>query len=330
LAPAQGVARETVAADLAAALGLTSLAPELIHLMIDPRTDLEARLAMIKALGKLEPQTHAPEFIRLVTASTEPVAVREQAALALADVNTPAVHASLVEALSTAPQRVQGKIGLALASSKGGAEDFLKAVDAGKASPRLLQDKPILERFRSSKPDDYEARIRELTRKLPPANAERQKLIDSRLGAFDRAKANVQLGAAVFEKNCIVCHSLDSKGASIGPQLDGVGGRGAERIMEDILDPSRNVDKAFRYSTITLKSDDVISGLQRREEGELIIFADAAGKEISVPKKDIKERVESEYSLMPDNFGELIPVEDFDNLIGFLLTKAAKPGTASR
>jgi putative heme-binding domain-containing protein len=324
LAPAQEVARETAAADLAAALGLTRLAPEMTRLMMNPRADLEARLAMIKALGRLDLRSQVPELSRLLASASEPAAVREEAALALADAPGPEVHASLVEALNTAPQRVQAKIGVALASTKAGAEDFLQAVEAGKASPRLLQEKEILQRLRLAKPDNYQARVEIATRKLPPASEERQKLIDARLRVFDRTKANPEQGARVFEKNCMVCHSLEGKGASIGPQLDGVGGRGPERLMEDVLDPSRNVDKAFRYSTLTLRNDEVISGLQRREEGETLVFADATGKEISVPKKEIKERVESEYSLMPDNLSEIIPAGDFDDLIAFLLTKNAR------
>jgi hypothetical protein len=54
------------------------------------------------------------------------------------------------------------------------------------------------------------------------------------------------------------------------------------------------------------------------------VLADSTGKEISIPKKEIKERRQSESSLMPDNFSDVIPVEDFNNLISFLLSKGTK------
>jgi putative heme-binding domain-containing protein len=111
----------------------------------------------------------------------------------------------------------------------------------------------------------------------------------------------------------------------VGPQLDGVGGRGLERLMEDVLDPSRNVDVAFRTHILTLKDGDVVSGLPRREEGELLILADSTGKEISIPKKNIQAQRESETSLMPDNFADVVPVEDFNNLMAYLLSKNVKP-----
>jgi len=91
-------------------------------------------------------------------------------------------------------------------------------------------------------------------------------------------------------------------------------------LCEDVLDPNRNVDVAFRSSNLTLKNDEVISGLQRREEGEVLIFADSTGKEIAVPKNQIKERSESELSLMPENFLRNHFAEDFNHLMAFLLS----------
>ena len=94
-------------------------------------------------------------------------------------------------------------------------------------------------------------------------------------------------------------------------------------MCEDILDPNRNVDRAFRSSLLTLKDGDVVSGLFRREEGELLVLADGTGKEITVPKAQVTERRESEVSLMPENFGEILTSADFNDLMAFLMSKKA-------
>ena len=129
----------------------------------------------------------------------------------------------------------------------------------------------------------------------------------------------------MFTQNCRVCHQLDGIGNVVGPQLDGIGNRGLERIVEDVLDPNRNVDRAFRNTLLALNDGDVVSGLFRREEGEMVVLAEATGKEISIPKKQIKERRATETSLMPENFGDVIPPEDFNHLIAYLLSKASRP-----
>ena len=100
--------------------------------------------------------------------------------------------------------------------------------------------------------------------------------------------------------------------------------RGLERIIEDILDPNRNVDPAFRYSIITKTDNDIVTGLQRRQEGEKLIFADSQGKEFSIDESQIKKKVESKMSLMPSNFADIIPPNDFSDLLTFLMSR--RPG----
>src|SRR6185295_9169893 len=111
-----------------------------------------------------------------------------------------------------------------------------------------------------------------------------------------------------------------------------LGNRGLERILEDILDPNRDVDPAFHATVFTLKDGDVVSGLFRREEGERIILADSTGKEIPVAKSQVQDRRESATSLMPENFGDIIQEGEFYDLLAFLLSHsgAGKPQGKAR
>ena len=160
---------------------------------------------------------------------------------------------------------------------------------------------------------------------MAPPSREIQNLIDQRRANFDLSKASATSGEKVFTLNCRPCHQIDNAGTVVGPQLDGAGGRGLERLLEDVLDPNRNVDPAFHTTLVSLRDGDVVSGLFRREEGEAIVLANGAGKEVSVPKKDIVERRDSTTSLMPENFGEVIPPPDFNDLMAFLLAHGPKP-----
>jgi putative heme-binding domain-containing protein len=91
--------------------------------------------------------------------------------------------------------------------------------------------------------------------------------------------------------------------------------------VEDVLDPNRNLDPAFRYSTLILKDGRLVTGLQRRAEGETLIFADTTGKEVTVRKSEISKRIESPASLMPANFAEIIGEGEFNDLMAYLLSK---------
>jgi putative heme-binding domain-containing protein len=246
---------------------------------------------------------------------------------ALAEKDHAAGQRILIEVLRGAAQRAQIKLAQALAGNAKGGDMLLSAVANGVASPRLLMDRSVRDKLVAARPADGATRIDRLTKGLTPVSAELQKLLDSRVASYRPAKTKPAEGAVLFTKHCAACHSIDQKGGNVGPQLDGIGTRGLERLCEDLLDPNRNVDRAFRTTLLVLKDGEVVSGLFRREEGELVVLAESTGKEISVPRKDIAERRESETSLMPENIGELLSQEEFAHLISFLLAKdgAAKP-----
>jgi putative heme-binding domain-containing protein len=322
--PASGqINRLVTAIDIAATLHLTELEGAVAKVLGNKAADVEARTAAAKALPSLSATgaVHTEELLGVLSDGSAPGALRDAAAVALAQNPTPEVTGAFVEAMRTAPNKLQLSLAKSLAGSGPGAEALLKAVADGKASPRLLQDSNLRERLNVSKPADLNARIAKLTANLPAADQAVQKLIDQRAARFDRAKASPERGLKVFTANCAVCHSIGGQGAHVGPQLDGMGVRGPARLCEDILDPSRNVDAAFRYSTYVLSNDDVVAGILRREEGDTLVVADATGKEITLQKSKIKRAVQSNLSLMPSNFGEIIKGEDFDDLLGYLLTK---------
>ena len=125
----------------------------------------------------------------------------------------------------------------------------------------------------------------------------------------------------MFDQNCRACHQLGGQGGLVGPQLTGIGNRGTERLCEDILDPNQNVDHAFRQTRIATKDGEELAGLMRREEGDLLVLVDPAGKEFSVKKSAVTERHESELSLMPDTFGETLSTGDFHHLLAYLLSQ---------
>jgi putative heme-binding domain-containing protein len=131
----------------------------------------------------------------------------------------------------------------------------------------------------------------------------------------------------VFTKHCAACHKIADQGALVGPQLDGIGNRGLDRLLEDVLDPNRNVDVAFRTTTIRTADGRVLSGLVRRDEGQQLVLADAQGKEFTVPKSEIEEQQKTPLSLMPANVGEIVSADEFFDLAAYLVNQRAQAET---
>ncbi len=248
------------------------------------------RKAALDALANIDARRNAAVLGGVLADADSPFALREQSANLLARANQPETQAELLKVLPTVPARLQSVIAAALAGSPAGLEKLLDAVKTGKASARLLQEPAVEARLKASRLPNLKERVAELTAGLPPAGKGMQDLLNRRRDGFRKAKRDALLGAQVFVKNCANCHQVGGQGAKIGPQLDGLGVRGLDRMLEDVLDPNRNVDQAFRLTTLNLKKGQVVSGLLLKEEGEVLVLADAQGKEVRVAKEAVDER----------------------------------------
>ncbi len=231
--------------------------------------------------------------------------------------------AALVEKVSkTLPDRLQLQLANALAGSPIGGEGLLQMADRGSISLRLLQQPGIRGQLIAAHVKDAADRIEKLTGSLPALSDQTQKLIDARRTTFKNSSPLKERGKEVFIKQCSACHQIAGQGALVGPQLDGIGNRGFERIVEDVLDPNRNVDPNF-YSTIFALADGrVVSGLLRRKDGANFVVADSKGKEIIIPEVEIEERKTTKLSPMPADFGSTIGESEFNDLIAYLSSQA--------
>lgn len=181
-------------------------------------------------------------------------------------------------------------------------------------------------------PVDLRDRLRSFLPTPPPAppleisSEERARLdaiITNRVASFNPAKVDREKGRVLFTTHCAVCHRINGEGGLVGPQLDGVGTRGIARLAEDILDPNRNVDAHFRLTALKKTDGTVAAGFVAAESGEVITLLDAAGQTHRVLSKDVTGREVSAMSLMPAIFADLLSPEDFRDLAGWLIARAA-------
>ncbi|MSR60075.1 MAG: c-type cytochrome [Planctomycetaceae bacterium] len=321
-----GAHQLTLAVNLVEQLKLVTQFSRILGLLADRNEALSVRLAAARAAMRIDVAAGSEILERLVVDSTEPVSLRSQAAQALGTVNAASSRSALVAAFGSAPAALEQPLALALAGSADGVDALLEGIDAGKASPRLLQDPPIVERLAPRLNPQREERIAELTAQLPPADERIRDLIAERLkGLSAGGGASLEKGAALFNTHCAACHKIGEVGKKFGPQLDGIGQRGAERLLQDILDPNRNVDGAFRATILVTKAGLPITGLKLRDEGQVTVLVDIEGKEQRISADDIDESQLSSISPMPSNFDKSIPEADFRQLLAFLLSQQSAP-----
>ena len=273
---------------------------------------------------KLDPQAGYTGAVSLIDSpSTSPV-LREKAALVLAGSADRNHKMAAKDAIKSVPYRSGVVIATALAGSQPGGLILLDAVKDGKAPARVLQEKAVLDRLRAAGIPGLNKQLADLTKGLQPADQKLAELLKQRATRFVSAKADPVEGAKLFTKHCAACHKIGDQGGKVGPNLDGIGARGLERLLEDTLDPNRNVDVAFRARVLTLTDGTTKTGLMLRVEGQVVVMADDQGKEYRVPTKEIESNRETALSPMPANFGDVIPETDFAHLMAYLLAQRAK------
>ncbi|HET6539259.1 MAG TPA: c-type cytochrome, partial [Chryseolinea sp.] len=315
------IAKQKFATDLVGKNKIKALEPKLLaFLKAGSSADPEVKVAALRSLLTLDTDKYALLAGKILKDTVRPQFKKRIASL-LGDFSSPAVNKVLGD-VTNAPPDLQSEVVMSLAASPEGKSIIFRKVRKGEILPRTLLEPKVEERLIMNMSKAHKKEFDAITANLEPISKERQTLIDTRLIVYNgiTEPLSVDSGKMIFNKNCSPCHTIQNNGGTIGPQLDGVGKWGSRALAEKILDPNRNVSESFRNYTITLKDGKVMSGLFRREEGEVIVFADISGKEFSVPKNNIAEQKISKYTLMPDHFGNVLSQEEFNTLLKYLLS----------
>ena len=302
--------------EIAASLGWSPAQARLIQVLHSQDWSPATRASAAAALVSINPAKHAPRVGRLVRDAELPLAYRMQLVEPLNDSDSPQAIAELIEILGVAPKRLQHRIVGNMARKEAPRKALLDAVEAGKASAQLLLRSGVTIQFMTTK---QEARFLALTEGVEPVPSDADRLIRERQETFDLASTSSEQGLEIFKEHCSKCHQIGGEGKVIGPQLDGIGSRGIERLLEDVLDPSSNVDVAFRTQIVRLKNGTSVTGFVVREESDRIIFMDDMDNERRIAKADIRNTQETKLSPMPSDFVDKVSTEDFNNLMAFLL-----------
>lgn len=211
------------------------------------------------------------------------------------------------------------QVAFAVAWTKGNGDlgRLLDLVSAGWLSPYVLMDADVEQVLDARMESTHRSRVHELTGKLDP-EVEGQSRLTEILSGLKRYQPDSVAGEQLFTKHCANCHQLRGKGRVVGPQLDGAVTRSVERLLEDIITPDRNVDRAFRTSSFLLEDGRVIVGLVTVDTSTEIRVVESNGKARVIDPQAVEQRREAGRSLMPGNLRETLSPQQLGDLIGFV------------
>ncbi len=173
----------------------------------------------------------------LLVNSQAMLGLRESAAITLANLERPKAQDAVLEAMPTAPERLQSTIAAALVRRREGAGVLLKAIEAGKASARLLQERRVVIGLENAEIPHLSERIAALLKGLPPADQKLRDLMAERREAFLHAAADASRGARVFEKTCATAISSRARAAGLVPSSTASAAAGSSGCWKMFLTP---------------------------------------------------------------------------------------------
>jgi putative heme-binding domain-containing protein len=123
----------------------------------------------------------------------------------------------------------------------------------------------------------------------------------------------------VFRKTCVACHKLEGVGTDLAPNLAAVKARGAEFILFNVLDPSREVNP--QYVNYVLITDDgrSMTGMIASETATSVTLRRAEGATDTVPRDNIEQLQSTGLSLMPEGLEQQVDKQSMADLIAYLL-----------
>lgn len=140
-------------------------------------------------------------------------------------------------------------------------------------------------------------------------------------------------GAHLFDAAaCSRCHDATGNSAALAPPLAELRrGFYAKSLLDNILEPSRHIDAAYRAVKVTMKDGRQYVGQKVSEDASSLTLRQNLLRPdftVSLPVAEIQTTEESRQSLMPKHLLSSLKQEEIYALLAFILDSGGAPGEA--
>jgi putative membrane-bound dehydrogenase-like protein len=278
----------------------------------------ETRLEGIRLLGLTTYAVSGPTLLSLIQPS-EPASIQVAAVSTLGRFRGTQASSELTRRWGDFPPRIKSEALSVLLAQPTRAAILLQAIEAGTVRPAELSTAQT--KFLRTHRD---AKVRNLALKGLGASApnQRQTVIDEYHPALELAGDAVK-GREIYLRRCSSCHRLGGAGFALGPDLVTVKNSGKEKLLVNILDPSREVAPPYIAFQIDTRDGESLIGIIADETTASITVRQPYGKEDVIPLPQVKSMRSQGQSLMPEGLEQGLTRQDFANLLEYISTAQA-------
>lgn len=129
-------------------------------------------------------------------------------------------------------------------------------------------------------------------------------------------------GRLIFGARCMICHRFGGVGIAVGPDLDASRISGREKVLGNILEPSREITAGYPLGVVETKAKEIVNGVITSESTAGVVLRLAGGADRFVRRADIAKVNRPARSLMPDGIEAGLTAQDMADLLEFLTTSS--------
>ena len=150
--------------------------------------------------------------------------------------------------------------------------------------------------------------------------------IGNRKEVLERYQASISMkgdkirGKQIFTKSCSACHRLESVGYELAPNIAAYKFRGAEAILQNVIEPNREVNPQYVNYTVLTNDDRIVTGMISNESETSVTLLKGESVSETVARTDIAEMRSSKLSLMPEGLESQIDELGMSDLIAYILS----------
>jgi putative heme-binding domain-containing protein len=284
----------------------------------DPRATPAIRKAAISLLGRI---TADGAILNDLLTPRQPFEVQAAAVVALGRIPGGESANALLTGWNGYSPALKSQILDLLLSRPAGAKRLLDAIEQNAVSVSQI-DAARRQRLLLHKDADVRNRATKLF--AASINPDRQKVLVAYQDALKTA-GDAAHGRAVFAKSCSVCHQLEKVGHVVGPDLAQLQNKSPAYLLQEILDPNRNVDSRYVEYRATTKAGRVFNGLLFAESATSITLRAQEGRDQPLLREEIDTLESTSRSLMPEGLEKDLSRQDLADLIAFLSNPKGDP-----
>jgi putative heme-binding domain-containing protein len=309
-----------IAARTVALTKLTGLNPACTKLISESRTRcLDPSLAIADRTEAIDIVSieQSPEDIVLLAGllnQREPQSVQQAVTKALMQYASPDVATVLLDAWPSLSPRMRSLASDVLFSRAAWIEALLGR--AGQGGFAISELEPAKIASLRNHPNASVQKLADSVLKAQPTS-NRQEVLTKYRAALTMP-GSTERGKQAFAKVCAACHRLDGVGYELAPSLASYQFRGSEAILQNVIEPNREVNPQYLSYTIVTVDERIVTGMILEETATSVTLVRGENLSETVDRSNIAEIKSSKVSLMPEGIETQLELQGMADLLSYL------------